>query len=48
MTNLLEHKKLQTAITLLTIGFFAISIWNIWQQHKFRKMEYELKLKNSN
>lgn len=47
MVNLLEHKRMQTAITLLTVAFFALSIWNIHQGHKYRKLQYELDLKKS-
>lgn len=47
VNNLLEHKQLKQAITLLSIAFFALSIWNIWQGHKYRKLQYELDLKRS-
>lgn len=39
----LNHKQLKNSIILLQVAFLALGIWNIWQQHKFRKLEYELK-----
>lgn len=37
------NKTFARAITFLTIGFLAVNIWNVWEQHKYRKMEWEMK-----
>lgn len=33
----------EIALSILTALFFAASIGNIYQQHKYREMEFELK-----
>lgn len=32
----------QVLIGVLTIAFLGMSIWNIYQQHRYRQLEYEL------
>lgn len=32
-------------IPVLTIAFLLFSMWNIYEQHKYRKMDYFLKTK---
>ena len=39
----LENKQLKNSIIVLQLAFLALGIWNIYQQHKFRKLEYEFK-----
>lgn len=38
-----NNHKLAKAVTVLTVVFFAFSIFNIWETHKYRRMEYDLK-----
>lgn len=38
-------KTARIAITVLTIAFLGISIWNIYQQHRYRVMDFELRKK---
>lgn len=44
--QLADNKELKGIITILTVGFFVLGIWNIWETHKYRKLDYELKLKH--
>lgn len=39
----MNNITLKQALPYITAAFILFSIWNIWQQHKFRKLEYELK-----
>lgn len=43
VTDIATGKSAKAAIALLTIGFLAMSIWNIYQMHRYRKLEYEMK-----
>lgn len=38
-----DQKNMQIIIGILTIGFLSMSIWNIYQQHKFRQLELQLR-----
>lgn len=40
---MLDNKQLKQSIILLQVAFLVLGIWNIYQQHKFRKLELELK-----
>lgn len=46
-TDLATGKQAKAAIAILTISFLALSIWNIYQMHQYRKLEYELKKQNA-
>lgn len=39
----LDNKQLKRSIIFLQVAFLVLGIWNIYQQHKFRKLEYQLK-----
>lgn len=47
ITDIATSKNARAAIALLTIGFLTMSIWNIYQMHQYRKLEYELKKANA-
>lgn len=42
----MNEVKLNQVLSVVTIVFFTLGIWNIYQSHKYRKMEHELRIRN--
>lgn len=42
----MKEVTLKQALPYITGIFILFSMWNIYQQHKYRKLEYEFKTKH--
>ncbi len=45
VTTATQHRNLQVLVAIGTLIFLSVSVWNIYEAHKYRKLEYELKNK---